>query len=461
MIIDKEMIIKYDVKGPRYTSYPTALQFHSLFTEDKYRWFVNDSNQHFIPKPLSLYLHIPFCKSLCYYCGCHKFITSNHDKVEKYLNSIKREIELQAKLFDKDRDLKQIHFGGGTPTYLTIGQLQELLQTIKENFTPSKHDLEIAIEVDPRTTDINDIHLMAELGINRMSFGVQDFDKEVQVAINRIQGRQQTLELLQAARQAGVKSISTDIIYGLPKQTTQSFKKTLNTIIDARPDRVALYNYAHIPDKIKSQTLIATNAIPSSNEKLELMCMSIQSLTDAGYQHIGMDHFALPEDALSISLEKGTLHRNFQGYSTHGDCDIIGIGVSAISRVNETYSQNDKELNSYHAKVKKDKLPIIKGYALSEEDQICSDVIQEIMCRKYVNFVEFSYKHQINFSYYFHQELAQLKPMINDGLITVTEEEFTVTSKGRLFLRNIAMAFDTYLMNQGTILENTTYSQVL
>ncbi|MFT5421320.1 MAG: oxygen-independent coproporphyrinogen-3 oxidase [Candidatus Endobugula sp.] len=446
MKISQALLKKYNVSGPRYTSYPTALQFDPLFTEKHYRWHIEDSNQHPIPKPISLYLHIPFCHSLCYYCGCHKFITRNAKKVNTYLAALHKEINLQAALFDNDREIKQIHFGGGTPTYLGAEQIAHLLYTIKQNFTLAKKtDLEISIEIDPRGMNASDIQALADIGFNRMSFGVQDFDHQVQIAINRVQDKDLTLELLQAARSANIQSISTDIIYGLPKQTHDSFKATLETIVNARPDRIALYNYAHMPDRIKSQKLIHATDLPSSDEKLALMELSIETLTAADYLHIGMDHFALAKDPLSRSLKQKKLQRNFQGYSTHGDCDTIGLGVSAISQINDGYSQNDKSLDIYNSSIKNNRLAVARGYALTQDDQLRAAVIQQLMCQRTVNFEEFNHLYHIHFITYFQTELNNLSPMIEDKLLTLNKQGLQITNKGCLFLRNIAMVFDAYL----------------
>ncbi len=347
MKIDAELLKKYDVHGPRYTSYPTALQFHEQFMVKDYCAHVEQSNQYPLPIPLSIYLHIPFCSSLCYYCGCHKFITQDHHRIEEYVDYLKQEIALQAALFDRDREVVQIHFGGGTPTILQPQHLASIVDTLKHYFTVSEN-VEMAIEIDPRTMDDKYMAALCKMKFNRMSFGVQDFNIKVQAAIHRIQDEKATIHLIKMARASGVESISVDIIYGLPQQTLESFKETLATIKRIRPDRIALYHYAHMPDRIKSQNLIKVRELPSSDEKLNILSFSINELTDAGYIHIGIDHFALPNDALSISLKNNTLHRNFQGYSTHGDCDIVGLGVSAISRVDDSFSQNEKILKKYY-----------------------------------------------------------------------------------------------------------------
>ncbi len=446
MTIDQKLLKKYNINGPRYTSYPTAKEFGNSVNSESYHWHVEDSNQDPIPKPLSLYLHIPFCKSLCYYCGCHKVITQNKSKAHTYLDTLHREIELQAKLFAKDREVRQIHLGGGTPTYFTTTDIHKTLDTIENHFNLAPiSQREFGIEIDPRTTTTTDIKRLVLIGFNRMSFGIQDFDRNVQIAINRIQDKNETIDLLQAARAAGSRSLSVDLIYGLPQQTLDSFTKTLEEIIRVKPDRIALYNYAHMPQTIKSQKLIKDEDIPSAKVKLALLTLSINTLTSAGYQHIGMDHFALPDDPLSQSLEQGTLHRNFQGYSTHGDCDIIGFGVSAISKVGDIFSQNYKKLSEYQDHIQQKRLAIEKGCALSIDDKIRAAVIQHIMCSQALDINAFNRTHCIIFEGYFKNEIEKLAPMIKDGLLTITPEELKITEKGRLLLRNIAMVFDTYL----------------
>ncbi len=463
LTIDQALLKKYNINGPRYTSYPTAKEFSESVSSESYHWHVEDSNQDPIPKPLSLYLHIPFCKSLCYYCGCHKVITQNTSKAQNYLDTLHKEIELQAKLFAKDREVKQIHLGGGTPTYFNTADIHKILDTIENHFnlTPISQR-EFGIEIDPRTTTTTDIKRLALMGFNRMSFGIQDFDRDVQIAINRIQDKDETIDLLKAARSAGTKSLSVDLIYGLPKQTADSFAKTLEEIIKVKPDRIALYNYAHMPQTIKSQKLINDEDIPSAKVKLALLTLSIDTLTAVGYRHIGMDHFALPDDPLSQSLEQGTLHRNFQGYSTHGDCDIIGFGVSAISKVGDIFSQNYKKLFDYQNRIQQKSLAIEKGCSLSIDDKIRAAVIQHIMCSQTLDINAFNRTHSIIFECYFKKEIEKLSPMINDGLLIITPEKLKITEKGRLLLRNIAMAFDTYLSEKLSKDENLIkFSKVL
>jgi len=457
------LLNKYDVYGPRYTSYPTALQFNDAFGEADYRHHAQSSNELPVPKPLSIYVHIPFCKSLCYYCGCNKIITHKQQAGINYLDYLYREIEQHAKYYADDRLLQQIHFGGGTPTFLSTAQLREVMEVIAQSFHLGLPDsLEIGIEIDPRTVTRDEMTELVKMGFNRVSIGVQDFDPNVQKAINRIQSKEQVENVIQSARDNQVDSISIDIIYGLPKQSQESFSRTLDEVIRILPDRIALYNYAHMPQRIAAQRLIHSNDIPSTEEKLAIFTDSIRRLTEAGYIYIGMDHFALPTDSLAIALENGGLQRNFQGYSTHAECDVIGVGVSAISRINDGYSQNVTEVSKYKDLVEKGVLPIKKGVNLTPDDRIRADLIQQIMCDGMVSYSDFGAEHDIFFHRYFSEELGCLSDLEKDELIAISDEGFSVTPKGRIFLRNIAMKFDAYF-NQ-TTLQNTDqprYSKTL
>jgi oxygen-independent coproporphyrinogen-3 oxidase len=457
------LLNKYDVYGPRYTSYPTALQFNESFTEEDYRRHAQASNQLPVPRPLSVYIHIPFCKSLCYYCGCNKIVTHKQQMASDYLDYLYQEIEMLGKYYADDRLLQQIHFGGGTPTFLAPQLLREVMEVLAQSFHLGLPDtLEIGIEVDPRTVTTKEMTELVNMGFNRISIGVQDFDPDVQKAINREQSKEQVEAVIQSARSNKVNSISIDIIYGLPKQTRDSFSRTLDDIIRIRPDRIALYNYAHMPQRIPAQRLIHSNELPSTEDKLAIFTDSIRRLTEAGYIYIGMDHFALPDDSLSTALENGGLQRNFQGYSTHAECDVIGIGVSAISRINDGYSQNVTEISKYKAAVDKGQLPIKRGVNLTLDDRVRSDLIQQIMCDGVVNYSDFGDGHDIFFHRYFNDELTSLQELAGDGLIDINDQGFQITAKGRIFLRNIAMKFDAYF-NQ-TTLQNTEeprYSKTL
>jgi len=443
---NRALVEKYDRPGPRYTSYPTAPQFHQAFAMDDYRSAATETNEVATPKPLSVYIHIPFCKSLCYYCACNKIITHKTDRAAEYLDYLKREIKMQAALFDRSRKLTQLHLGGGTPTYLTSEQLADLMAALHDAFNmDDSDDHEFSLEVDPRTVTPAQIHQLRALGFNRLSFGVQDFDEQVQIAVNRIQTEEQTRELVQAARDANFKSISVDLIYGLPLQTVDSFNITLNKIIDIRPDRIAAYSYAHLPDLVRAQKLIRPEDMPPPERKLELLELTIKRLTDAGYVYIGMDHFSLPEDELTLARANGTLQRNFQGYSTHADCDLIGLGISSIGKVGDSYSQNVKELSQYYARLNEGLLPVHRGYKLSEDDRLRRDVIISLMCHGRIDFAEMEKRYGIVFRDYFADSLAKLDEHVADGLVEIRDDAVVLLPQGHLMMRNVAMAFDAYL----------------
>jgi oxygen-independent coproporphyrinogen-3 oxidase len=448
-LFDIELIKRYDRTGPRYTSYPTAVEFSPEFSAADYRFQAAESNQHLIPKPLSLYFHIPFCHSLCYYCGCTKKVTNHPEESATYLRAIYKEIEWQGQLFDRDRPVIQLHFGGGTPTFLTDDQLRELLQHTARYF--SMYDsagAEWSIEVDPRTMDAGRIKALADMGFNRLSMGVQDFEPRVQKAVNRVQSVEETGALIEAARENSFRSVSIDLIYGLPLQTISSFKRTLETVVGMRPDRISVYNYAHLPQRFKAQRLIREEDIPSPDDKLNLLELSINHLTDAGYVYIGMDHFALPEDDLVVAKNNGTLQRNFQGYSTCAQCDLVGLGVSSIGQVRDCFSQNYKHLPEYYHAISEGRLPVEKGLMINDEDWFRHDIIQKIMCHGEVTFEDYQHSYNIDFKKYFAQELKNLWPLQKDGLVMISDDHLTVTEAGRMFLRSIAMEFDEYLNNE-------------
>ena len=443
---NRALVEKYDRPGPRYTSYPTAPQFHQAFAMDDYRSAAQETNEAPTPKPLSVYIHIPFCKSLCYYCACNKIITHKTDRAVEYLDYLKREIRMQAALFDRSRKLTQLHLGGGTPTYLTSEQLADLMATLHDAFNMDDSDNhEFSLEVDPRTVTPAQIHQLRELGFNRLSFGVQDFDEQVQIAVNRIQTEEQTRELVQAARDARFKSISVDLIYGLPLQTVESFGVTLDKIIDIRPDRIAAYSYAHLPDLVRAQKLIRPEDMPPPERKLELLELTIRRLTEAGYVYIGMDPFSLPDDELTLARANGTLQRNFQGYSTHADCDLIGLGISSIGKVGNSYSQNVKELSQYYARLNDGMLPVHRGYQLSEDDRLRRDVIVSLMCHGRIDYSEIEQRYGIDFQDYFADSLTKLDEHVADGLVEINDDALVLLPQGQLMLRNVAMAFDAYL----------------
>jgi oxygen-independent coproporphyrinogen-3 oxidase len=396
--------------------------------------------------PLSLYVHIPFCQSLCYYCGCNKIVTRNQARVERYLEMLYREIDMQSELFDKSRKVEQLHFGGGTPTYLNSDQLDDLMAKLRSAFTfDESENREFSIEVDPRTVEENGIRQLAGLGFNRLSLGIQDFDPLVQSAVNRTQTTDDVLNLVIAARDAGFESISFDLIYGLPHQSVQSFDTTLDLVVGMRPDRLAVYNYAHLPQRFKGQRMIDDVDIPSPDVKLEILHRTIDTLCDAGYVYIGMDHFALPDDELVHARENGTLQRNFQGYSTHRECDLVALGVSAIGSIGNVFAQNSVTTMEYETLIENGQLPIRKGIAVDDDDLLRADVIQSLMCYDKLSFDDFGRKHNIDFATYFAPEIERLRPLADDDLIDLSAAGIEITQKGRLLLRSIAMVFDRYI----------------
>lgn len=442
---NRALVEKYDRPGPRYTSYPTAPHFHTHFVIDNYKAAAARSNEA-PAKDISLYIHIPFCKSLCYYCACNKIITQKTSRAVEYLDYLKKEIQLQAELFDKNRKVTQLHFGGGTPTYLTGEQLADLMACLGEAFNlDSSDDRQFSMEVDPRTISPEQLKHLRELGFNRLSFGVQDFDPDVQVAVNRVQSDEQVSDLIYAAREYGFRATSVDLIYGLPLQTEESFNTTLDKIIELRPDRISAYSYAHLPHLVRAQRLIRPKDMPPPERKLELLELTIRRLCSAGYAYIGMDHFALPDDELVLARQNGTLQRNFQGYSTHADTDIIGLGSSSIGKIANTYSQNVKELSLYYAALKENRLPLHRGYELSDDDCLRRDVISSLMCHNHISIPEIEQAHGIVFADYFADALEKLKEMVDDGLVEVSSERITLKPQGNLMMRNIAMCFDGYL----------------
>jgi len=441
------LIDKYQMNGPRYTSYPTAPQFSSEFSATDYIRHALASNQDPLPRPLSLYLHIPYCKSLCYYCGCHKVIANDPSKAEGYLDFLYREIAMQSRLYDSDRFVEQIHLGGGTPTFLSNDRLRELIEALAQSFhfgLPSK--MQMAIEIDPRSVTPDSAAELADIGFNRISLGIQDLDPRVQKAVNRQQSIEEIQDIICAVRAAGVPSISIDLMYGLPHQTQESFARTLDAVIhDIRPDNIALYNYAHLPDRIPAQRLIHTSTLPSPAEKMAIFLSAHSSLRTKGYLYLGMDHFTRPRDPLAQARDNGTLQRNFQGYSTHGDCDLIGLGVSAISQVNGCYSQNVTSMKEYRQRISAGELPVRRGLALEPDDVFRADIIQGIMCRGEVVWTELDDRHGIDSRSYFGPEYLALRELSEDGLVHISDQGFRVSSQGRFFLRPIAMIFDRYL----------------
>jgi oxygen-independent coproporphyrinogen-3 oxidase len=455
----KELITKYGLAGPRYTSYPTALQFHEGFDVEAYRRHVQSSNDDLIPRSLSLYVHLPFCKELCFYCACNKKVTHNTQRSEVYLQHLDKEIEMQGSLFDDDRQVIQLHFGGGTPTYYDDMQLKHIVEQLSRSFSLSRSaSREFSIEIDPRTVNEERIAHLADIGFNRVSMGIQDFDPAVQKAVNRIQDEGKTLALIDAARKFGFNSVSVDLIYGLPLQTAKSFERTIDSVLTARPDRLSVYNYAHLPHLFRAQRMINSEEVPAPEVRLQLLDSTITKLVDAGYVYIGMDHFALPDDELSLAMKEGTLQRNFQGYSTCGETDLVGMGVSAIGKVGNSFVQNLKDIRDWQAAIDDGHLPVWRGLSLSSEDRLRRGVISAIMCQGHVRFGDFEREYGIDFSDHFALEQESLKPLQNDGLIELSEQGFDVTPTGLLLLRVIAMKFDEYLIND---LHGKAYSKVI
>ncbi len=460
---DAALIRKLSQQGPRYTSYPTADRFTDQFGVGDYLQAVNSVRAMGARNPLSLYIHIPFCDKLCYYCACNKIITKNRSKAETYLTYLKREIEMQGKLFAEMNQVEQLHFGGGTPTYLNDAQMADLLAHLRKWFRFATDDAgEYSIEIDPRTVSPERVHTLRAQGFNRISFGVQDFDPDVQKAVNRIQPEEQTLGVMQAARDAGFRSISIDLIYGLPKQNLITMGQTLNKVVAANPDRISIYNYAHMPALFKSQRRIAEEDLPSGETKLDMLSLCIKRLTDAGYVYIGMDHFAKPDDDLAVAQRQGRLHRNFQGYSTHAEAEMVSCGVSAISAVGSSYSQNEKTLEAYYESIEQGELPIARGIKLSVDDLLRRIIIQMLMCNFELSIKSLEMAYPITFAHYFATELEKLRALEQDGLLKIDSEWLTVTPKGRLLIRNICMVFDRYLNSpREAKLERLKYSKTI
>lgn len=441
---DAELVGRYDGRGPRYTSYPTALQFDDTFGPEDYSETASASN--LIGHPLSIYVHVPFCTTLCYYCGCNKIVTRNADRVHRYLDCLRDEIRMQSELFDKRRVVEQLHLGGGTPTYLDDRQLGELMTWLSTGFQlESGAQREFSIEIDPRSVHDQSLELLAKLGFNRVSLGIQDFDPNVQRAVNRIQSVDDVANIVDDAQRYGYRSVSFDLIYGLPHQSVATFDRTLDQVIEMRPDRLAIYNYAHLPARFKGQRMINERDLPSAAVKLEILQHTIQKLVNSGYVYIGMDHFALPDDDLTLAKRDGSLQRNFQGYSTHGGCDLVSLGVSAISKIGNSYAQNAVSTIEYEQLIGDGILPVKKGLLVDDDDLLRAEVIQDVMCHDGIDFESFEKAHGIRFHDHFAAELNRLRLLDEDGLIGLNERGIQVTPKGRLLLRCIAMVFDRHL----------------
>jgi len=444
-VFDADLVRRYDGPGPRYTSYPTAVQFHEGFGVVEYDVAARASNA-LDPKPLSLYIHVPFCESPCFYCGCNKVSTRDHGRSRFYLEHLFLEFERQGKLYDRTRLVDQLHFGGGTPTFLNDDEMSELFEVLGKHFSlKDDADREYSIEIDPRTVSPARLERLQTLGFNRFSLGIQDFDTRVQEAVNRIQSEEETLNLIGHARRIGIESISVDLIYGLPRQSLDSFRSTLEKVIEARPDRIAAYSYAHLPHLFKAQRQIKISDLVPPEYKLGLLGLTVETLTNAGYVYIGMDHFALPTDELVKAQQAGTLQRNFQGYSTRIECDLIALGVSSISKVGDTYAQNAKTLPEYYRLIESGNLAIKKGVSLQPDDRLRRNVIQALMCATRLDFDAIEAEHRIDFEQYFAPELTALAALEQDGLVIREQRSIVITARGRLLMRNVAMLFDAHL----------------
>jgi oxygen-independent coproporphyrinogen-3 oxidase len=454
---DPGLIRKYDGFGPRYTSYPTADRFTDAFTADKLVDALAARTVGGATHPLSLYVHLPFCNTICYYCACNKVVTKDHGRSAKYIRYLAREVAIVSGLVDSASLVTQLHWGGGTPTFLSPDELRLLWRVLRDHFALAP-DAECSIEIDPRSVTAETVALLSELGFNRMSIGVQDFDPEVQKAVNRIQTEAQTRIVVDASRAHGFRSLNIDLIYGLPRQTLAGFGATLDKVLDAGPDRIALYSYAHVPHLFKPQRRISEGELPSAEVKLAILDLAIERLTDAGYTYIGMDHFARPDDELAVAQREGKLQRNFQGYSTHADCDLLAFGISSIGKVGTTYSQNVRTLDDYYSRLDNDALPCFRGWQLSADDVLRRDVIHALMCQFTVWFERIERAHAIEFRDYFASELTSLEPLADDGLVEIAFGAIDVTPRGRLLVRAVAMAFDRYLQDQR---KDARYSRII
>lgn len=443
-LVSPELLQKYDVAGPRYTSYPTADRFVEAFSESEYKQALAQRKIGRMSLPLSVYVHIPFCESLCFFCACNKIVTKHHERSAEYLEYLSREIDLNVSHLGKKPNISQLHLGGGSPTFFTDEELTNLMAKIRQSFAMSPVG-EYSIEIDPRTVDDRRLNYLRALGFNRLSFGVQDFDPEVQKAVHRIQPYEQVANLVKEVRRLKFESLNVDLIYGLPKQTPESFEHTLDQVVTLKPDRIALYAYAHLPERFKPQRRISTYTLPTASEKISMLSAAIAKLIAAGYIYIGMDHFALPKDDLAVAKRQGRLHRNFQGYSTQPDCDLIGLGVSAIGHVGANYSQNAKTLKEYYDLLDQGHMPVVRGLGLTNDDLIRRTVIMSIMCQGEVEYEAIELAYMIDFKNYFSSELESLKPLEKAGMITFNANGIEVTDKGWYFVRAIAMTFDKYL----------------
>ncbi len=442
IIWDSHLIQKYNQSGPRYTSYPTALEFNESYQDEDFK----AAAARYPNKPLSLYVHIPFCHKLCYFCACNKIITRHQHKVDIYLDYLEKEIKYRSALF-KQRKVTQIHWGGGTPTYLNEEQSLRLMAMLRKHFDVSD-EAEISIEMDPREIELDMLDHLRAIGFNRISMGIQDFNKEVQKLVNREQDEEFIFALMKRAKELGFTSTNIDLIYGLPKQTVESFLFTLQKVIELNPDRMSVFNYAHLPSRFAAQIKIKNEMLPAPEIKLEILQKTIETLGQAGYKFIGMDHFAKPNDELAIAQENGVLHRNFQGYTTQEDADLLGMGVSAISLLGDSYAQNHKELKQYYAEVEMRGIALHKGLTMTKDDCLRRDVIKALICNFKLDYATFEQQYNIEFKRYFAEDLDLLAPLAQDGLLAITDTGLTVSPQGRLLIRNICMCFDIYSRQQ-------------
>jgi oxygen-independent coproporphyrinogen III oxidase len=457
LVIDPALIRRYDVSGPRYTSYPTADRFMEAFGEVALKQWLARRNIGAIAQPLSVYVHLPFCDTLCYYCGCNKVITRDKSRSAKYINYLEKELALVGEHLGSERTTCQMHWGGGTPTFLAREEMAALAAAIKARFSTSEN-AECSIEVDPRRLEPGTLAFLAGLGFNRVSIGVQDFDPHVQKAVHRIQSEEVTRAAVDEARANGFRSVNFDLIYGLPKQTLDGFNRTLDKVIALDPDRIALYSYAHLPTVFKPQRRILPADLPSAEAKLQILTLAIGRLTRAGYLYIGMDHFARANDELAVAQAQGRLQRNFQGYSTQRGSDLIGLGVSSIGNVGPTYYQNEKQLDAYYASLDAGRLPVARGMELTGDDLVRRAVIQALTCHFRVSIESIELAYLIDFKSYFADELRDLRRLEADGLVEMADDWIVVTPRGRLLVRVVAMAFDRYLRQ---VRERATYSRVM
>jgi oxygen-independent coproporphyrinogen-3 oxidase len=452
-VVTEELLRRLDVNGPRYTSYPTADRFVDAFGPEDYARALEQRAEGAGviggSSPLSLYVHIPFCESLCYYCACNKVITKHHERAAEYLDALEKEIALHVERLGPGQAVSQLHFGGGSPTFLSDVELARVMSALRAAFRIAP-GAETSVEVDPRTVTAERLAHLASLGFNRLSFGVQDFDPAVQQAVHRVQSREMVASLMASARELGFESTNVDLIYGLPKQTPESLQRTVREVAELRPERIALYSYAHLPQRFKPQRRIDAAALPPAADKVRMLSEAIAGFVGHGYQYIGMDHFALPGDALAAAKRQGRLHRNFQGYSTQPDCDLIGLGVSSIGRVGATYSQNAKTLEEYYDAVNRGQFPIVRGLALTREDLLRRAVIMAIMCQGRLEFESIELAHLIDFRRHFAGELEQLRALESSGLVTLEPAAIQVTALGWYFIRSVAMVFDKYLQADRT-----------